>query len=298
MLEPGLNPPPLLPLRNLIDELGRDAAERYAAKEARTPLGPLSGMADLDDRLGGAFCPGLHILHGSPGSGKTAFALQAAADAGCPALFVTCEMTPLELLRRIIARVTRTFLGKLKTGELPPGKVVELAKKAAATAPFLAILDATQQPATTADVTIAAETVRSLRQDSSHLLIVVDSLHSWADGQDTGGVPEYDRLNNALAALRALSGRLSVPVLAISERNRASMNAGGQSAGAGTRKIEYGAETVLELQAEAESEKMGFDSNGQKDVKLRISKNRNGETGGDISLRFEGRIQAFTQDTF
>src|SRR5215210_4712782 len=64
-----------------------------------------------------------------------------------PALFVTCEMSPLELLRRITARVTETFLGRLKSGEYEPGRVVRLAQEACQTATDLALMDATTAPA-------------------------------------------------------------------------------------------------------------------------------------------------------
>ena len=42
--------------------------------------------------------------------------------------------------------------------------------------------------------------------------------------------------------------KMNGSVLAMSERNHASMNSGGTNAGAGTRRIEYCAETVSDLE--------------------------------------------------
>ena len=122
--------PRLYPLGDLLEAWVADAEAAFAARLAGTPRGPLTGVARLDSALGGFLAPGLHILHGEPGTGKTAFALQVAASCGSPALFVTTEMGPLELLRRITARVTNTYLGRLKSGELTAAASLELEHRA------------------------------------------------------------------------------------------------------------------------------------------------------------------------
>jgi len=238
----------------------------------------------------GALLSRLHIAHGVPGVGKTAFALQIAATCGCPCLLVTCEMAPLELLRRITARVTSTFLGKFKTGELAPALAGELARKAIKTTPALALLDATSAYATGARIVEAADATRRLAPENGHLLIVVDSLHSWSEG---GQGEEYVRLGEHLAALRQIAARLNCPILAISERNRASMDKGGLSAGAGHRGIEYAAETVLDLGCKLDAQP---DANGEIEVTLKIEKNRNGAKGKKIGLKFNGALQRFRED--
>jgi len=282
--------PPLLPLRDLLDQWDRTAAELYEAKQTGKARGPETGLPSLDAELSGALLPGVHIAHGVPGVGKTAFALQIAATCGCPCLLVTAEMQPLELLRRITARVTKTFLGKFKTGELPPAQAGELARKAIKTTPALALLDATSAYATSADIVNGAEATRRLAPENPHLLIVVDSLHSWSEG---GQGEEYVRLGEHLAALRQITARLKCPVLAISERNRASMDKGGLSAGAGHRSIEYAAETVFDLGCEKDAKP---DANGEVEVLLRIEKNRNGAKGKKIKLLFNGALQQFREE--
>jgi replicative DNA helicase len=116
----------------------------------------------------------------------------------------------------------------------------------------------------------------------------VDSLHSWSEGAALG-ITEYDVLNEAIAQLRRLGTTLSCSVLAIAERNRINMKAGGLSAGAGTRKIEYGAEAVIDLSCE---EAARFDVSGEKPVELKIVKNRHGICTR-VPLRFHGALQRF-----
>lgn len=281
--------PPLFLLSSLVDALGEDGDARRAALLAGRPLGPVSGLPSLDTLLGGALAPGLHILHGSPGVGKTAFALQVGASCQFPCLYVTAEMSPVELLRRHTARVTSTFLGKFKSGELTGDTIRDLAKRAVLAAPNLALMDATEIPAPPAHLLTIGYLLKK-HMEASNMLLVVDSLHSWADGLG-GGETEYDRLNESLAALRTLAKRLSCPVLAIAERNRASRNTGGMAAGAGTRKIEYGAETVIELDADGDTRS----SAEEQPVKLSISKNRNGPAGKPVEMSFNGALQRYRE---
>ena len=278
-------------LSSLLAEWEADAEARADAKATGKPLGPVAGLPSLDAAIGGAMMPGLHHIHGVPGVGKTALALQIAASCGCPALYVTCEMPALELLRRITARVTKTFLGKFKSGELDPAWSASLAREAVRTVPRLAFLDATQAPASAQQITDLADFCRPKPPEAPHFLVIIDSLNSWAEGAYPG-MPEYEQLNAALADLRKIAAHFACPILIVNERNRASMDKGGQSAGAGSRKIEYGAESVLDLDTEREAKE---DANGEKAVTLKITKNRHGATGRPMPLKFHGALQRYTE---
>jgi replicative DNA helicase len=278
--------PRLLRLRSLLDEWEADAVAAHLAHTTGTPRGPITSLKALDRELGGALAPGLHVVHASPGVGKTAFCLQVAASSPFPALYLTCEMAPLELFRRHTARVTSTFLGRLKSGEFDPAYSVGLAKKAAAAAPTLAFGDATHSFAPPDWLQQSAGVVKG---DASHLLLVVDSVHSWTEAAPTD-VDEYTALNDGLAALRRIARNLQCPVLAIAERNRAKMSTGGLDASAGSRRFEYGAESVLALNREKEE---GAD--GEAKITLTIEKNRNGASGRRLNLLFNGALQRFTE---
>ena len=281
--------PRLTRLADLVEEIRSDAEAAYDARQSGVARGPVTGHRALDQELGGVLQPGLHNVSGGPGVGKTALALQIAAECGTPALYLSCEMGLLELLRRHTARVTGTYLGRLKTGELHPNEVVRLVQEAAAKAPQLALADATQAYANPGWIRDAAEAIRG---DSPHLLLVVDSVHSWAEAAPMERASEYDALNAAIASLRDLAAQLRCPVLGIVERNRASMEKGGLHAAAGSRRFEYGAESVLDLMADKDA---GAGPTGELAITLKIEKNRNGSPGRRIPLRFHGALQTFRE---
>jgi replicative DNA helicase len=279
---------PLTRTRDLVESLLVDATAAHEAFRSGRPRGPQLPFAQLNREVGNHLMPGIHTLHGSPGAGKTALALQVAASCGFPALFVTTEMVMLELFRRLIARETRTFLGRLKSGEIPGSTVVELARKTVAGAPDLAFLDATIHPATPSLIRDAAFQVKG---EADGVLIVVDSLHSWSTGLGSGET-EYDRLAGALDVLGTIAHEVEAPILLVCERNRASMKSGGLSAGAGHRGIEYISETVLDLDR---AEGATPDVHGEIPVRAKFVKNRHGAPGRTVDLAFNGALQRFSE---
>jgi replicative DNA helicase len=287
--------PRLYALAALLPDFRADAEAAHEARATGKPRGAISGLASIDEQLSGAFSPGVHSINGNAGAGKTAFALQVAASCQCPALFVSCEMSPVELLRRLTARITGTYLGRLKSGELAPDAAEALARQTIEALPMLAICDATTAPATPEYLLHAAT---ATRRDAKHFLLLVDSLHSWAGPamrageRDAQAASEYDALNAGIETLQNIAARLRAPVLFVTERNRASMENGGTNAGAGTRKIEYAGETVLSLDRDAKAPENGA---GEVPIKLRFSKNRNGAAGKTVALHFNGALQRFTE---
>lgn len=280
--------PRLLRLDSLLTEFGEDAERRHESNRTGKPLGAVTGHNGLDQALGGALVPGIHVLHGTPGSGKTAFALQVAAECQCPALYLSCEMTPLELLRRITARITSTYLNRFKTGEFSKEESLGLARRACQKTRNLAILDGTTCPVPVTSLGGFLEAMRQIDTSAEHLLLVVDSVHAWVRGMQAD-VTEYDGLNAGIDALRVVASRYQCAILAIGERNRASMKTGGQNAAAGTRSFEYSAETVLDLKADDKKTPDGTP------ITLTIEKNRQGAPGKKIELNFEGALQEFKE---
>lgn len=285
---PPKPPPKLLFLGDLLSQFEADATAAYEAKQSGKPRGPITAIPGLDSELGGHLPSGVHILHGAPGAGKSALGLQIAADCGFPALVVSVEMSALELFRRLTARASGCYLGRLKSGELEPAKAMFYAHQAAEAYPLLAICDATQSPATPRYLQETAELVRG---DAGGLLVVVDSVHSWVESQ-SGSDTEYDALGAGMAKLRTLAGILDCPVLAVAERNRATMKQGGLHAGAGSRKLEYGGESVIDLSRDPEAKP---DAWGKIPVTVTFAKNRNGAPGKRVEMSFHGACQRFEE---
>jgi len=278
----------------LVGLLTDDAERRRAALLAGRQTGPITNLPKLDKLLGGRLETGLHVCHGSPGVGKSALALGIAAECGVPALFVSAELGAIEVLRRLIARTTGKYLGRLKSGELTADAVRELAQKTAMQLPLLSIMDATTGSAPTEHM---AQVLASMQEapgaeeaKGDGALIVVDSAHTWA-ARVWPDQEEYVRLGLALDELELLAKTLDIPVLLIAERNRASMKGGGQSASAGSRRFEYAGESVIELDS---IEKELEDGEGWRTVKLTVSKNRHGSCG-DMLLKWHGAMQKHTE---
>ena len=285
-------------LRDLVGELVADTEAAAEALRSGRPRGPVLGFQCLDKHLGGYLAPGLHIIQGAPGDGKTALALQAAATCRTAALYVSAEMPLLELFRRLIARETRTLLPKLRSGELGPREAEQLAGDTVRRLPAVALVDSTREAVSPGTVTRQAHCLLEITE-ARHVLVVIDSLTVWARGMtDESGQPiaatEYDQINAGIKAVLAIASALRAPVLALSHRNRVGNRAkpgdAGLHAGKGSGDLEYAAETVLDLT-------VNKDEGGDREMPaaLTILKNRHGRAGVTLRLRFDGLLQTFTE---
>lgn len=289
--------PRLTLLADLVTEFVADAEAAQKALESSVPRGPVTGLARLDETLGGFLAGGLHILQAAPGAGKSAFALQIAAQCHFPALYLTSEMSVLELFRRLIARETETYLGKLKSGEIGVKEAMRLALETVRKLPSFAILDGTSGYAAPQQILEVAESLKE-RARTSQVLVLVDSIQVWAKtvrgvDADFAGASEYELMNAALGSLSAVAGTLKSPVLAISHRNRVGNRSGeaGLHSAKGSGEVEYLAESVLDLTRKDEQP----DAGGEVEVSLKLLKNRHGVPGLSIPLKFSGRIQRFRE---
>jgi replicative DNA helicase len=291
--------PRLTLLSDLVAEFVADTEAARLALETGRPRGPITGLASVDQLLGTYLSPGLHVLQGAPGCGKTAMALQIASDCFYPCLYVSAEMPLLELFRRLIARQTRTFLGKLKTGELGAKEAQRLALNAIENLPHLALMDCTRAYADVESICTAAEGI-SEAMNAPQVLIVIDSLTVWAkaavrNSADLMGVGEYEIINQGVVGCTNIANYLKSPVIALSHRNRqGNKSEGGLHAAKGSGSIEYEAESVLDLE-HLDREQRTPDMNGDVKIKLTACKNRNGVPNISVPLLFNGRTQSFVE---
>lgn len=277
-------------LADLVGELVMEAEEAWKAAAEGRARGPVTTLHELDRTIGGCLEPGLHVFTGDPGSGKTALAAQIAARCGCPALFVTAEQSPLVLFRRHIARETQTPLGELR--KVAPKKVAELAQQAAAKSPMLTILDATQRPAEMKQIVALARAMKT-RFEARHVLIAVDALQPWARGVYAGD--EYSCIQAGLTDFVTAAHELHCPVLVLSHRNRVSTQGKSEQAGLvaakGSADFEHLADTALHLSVQKAADPH---APGPVEITLNVAKNRQGPSGFGLALKFDGKVQTFT----
>jgi replicative DNA helicase len=217
-----------------------------------------------------------------------------AGHCGFPSLYVSTEMPLLELLRRTIARETSTFLGKLRTGELGPKESVRLALAAAEKCPDLAFVDGLRSKITS-DQMIAYGTALKVQAQTDNVLIILDSAQAWIRQRMNGGtLDEYSATNSAIGDLLEVADAVQCPVTVISHKNRQGNK--GEAAAAhsskGSGDWEYLIESGTDLGIDKEA---GKDDQGRKTVMAEVWKNRHGEPHVTQPLKFDGRIQLFTE---
>lgn len=275
------------------DQLLEDLGRRREAHLTGKPRGPTSSFVGLDEALDGCLEPGVLTLHGQPGSGKTSLAAQIAADCGFPALYVTCEIEPLELIRRQVARVCKVNRRGIFSGRDDPAKEMDRFYRTAEARPGFCILDARVEPA---PADYIARSMLVVQGTADHALLVIDSFHTWAGALADVRTPETEYLGRAMNEIRGVCIERNFPAILLSERNRMAMEKGGMSAGAGSRKIEYQSDVLLEL-AYPKDDEDGNKSRvgGVSKLELRILKNRFGPPGGIIDLRFSGATMSFKE---
>jgi hypothetical protein len=247
--------------------------------------GVKSGLGRLDDILGG-FKTGIHLLSGGPGTGKTTFALQIAADvadSGTPVLYLTFENTPEQLTRRGIAAAGGMDSRDVRRGRVPMKEARTAAERWSEKARRLAIVDGHSE-LTRPQLRAKARRHRN-RFDADRCLVVVDYLQFYAKvaedlrGMDTRAKVEVmgDELRNDVGK------RLRSPVLAISSQSRSGYNGDGEAkVRLDTLKesgdLEYTADTVSFLTPPLKDETR--QATGQaKAIDLTVAKNRHGEKG-------------------
>lgn len=109
-------------MRSSIDQTLKYLANLQTKKESGESVNIPTGLKGLDDQIGGGWsAPDLVVLGGRPSSGKSQFALkfaQSAARSDNECLFVSIEMTLVQLVMRILTEDERLSYYNMKTGQM------------------------------------------------------------------------------------------------------------------------------------------------------------------------------------
>jgi replicative DNA helicase len=190
------------------------------SKQKQAVTGVTTGFVDLDRLTAGLQPSDLVIIAARPSMGKTAFALNIAANAALRAqtgvAVFSLEMSKEQLALRMLCCEARVDLARVRTGHLAPGELNELAQCAHVLMEAPVYIDDT--PAITV-LELRAKARRLWRDPQSKLgLIVVDYLQLMrsSEGKDS----REQEISEISRSLKALAKELHVPVIALSQLNR------------------------------------------------------------------------------
>ncbi len=178
-----------------------------------------TGFTELDALMGGLHTSELIILAARPSMGKTAFAMNIAEYVStklrAATLFVSLEMSAVELADRLLCSSARVNSHKLRNGTLSPDERKRLVRAAAeiSEAPLF-VDDAPSRMVT--EIAAAARRIR--RRESSLGLIVIDYLQLIEP--DNPKDPRQEQVARIARRLKGLARELEVPVLCLAQLNR------------------------------------------------------------------------------
>ncbi len=181
--------------------------------------GVSTGLRDLDTMTLG-LSPGLYLLAASTGTGKTALAGQIAlhvAQRHGPVVFVSMELTDVDLGVRLVSVLTNIKKEKLVLGDLDDGQQHEVlgAVERLESSKLYIVYGSGY---TTGDV--RAHLLRAQAAEGTRpALLVVDYVQLLGDEEGDGRSRERN-VSAAAKGLKKLSGELEVPVLALVQLNR------------------------------------------------------------------------------
>jgi replicative DNA helicase len=244
-----------------------------------------TGFTDLDSALAGMQASNMIVLAARPGMGKTSLATNIAQHVAVvkkwPVGYFSLEMSNLEMVDRMLVAQANIDAWKMKTGNLSGDDFTKLSEAMGVLAEAPLHIDDT--PGQT--ILEMRTKARRLHSQVGLKLIVVDYL------QLVVGGGRYDSRVQEVAiisqGLKNLARELKIPVLALSQLNRAVETRG--------EKIPQLADLRESGSIEQDSDVVMFlykqDEESMENFKLSISKHRNGPMRtGDmaIDLRFEG----------
>ena len=178
-----------------------------------------TGFQGYDEMTGGLHGSELIILAARPSMGKTALAMNigehVAMAADTPVLFVSLEMSGIELADRMLCSMSRVNGRKLRTGNINSEDRDRLMAKAEEISRAPLYVD--DSPARTVSE-IAATARRIKRREGSIGLIIIDYLQLIQP--DNSKDPRQEQVAKMARRLKGVARELDVPILCLSQLNR------------------------------------------------------------------------------
>lgn len=276
-------------------EKGSDLGEEFLAYlERRSQAAACAtGIPGLDAALDGGLHTGLTVLGAVSSMGKTSLMLQIAdtlASAGRDVLFITVEMSRMELLAKSAVRDTGERARPLLDGKLPANTVRRLLsvyQKKTGGRVELWEPDAPLTPA------LLEEKVSAFCESHAAPVLFLDYLQLVAPAR--AGMTEKQTADAAVAMLKQLARRYDLTVMAASSLNREAYRPGSAEPGLSAFKesgsVEYSADLLLVLKYRTDADKENKTS--PRRLALTVLKNRFGQIGESIPLDYEPEKELF-----
>lgn len=201
---------------NKADEVIRNIISN---ERSDTSLGLTFGFKPLDDLLLGANPGDLIILAARPSMGKTAFALNIAAnvaDNNKTVLFFSLEMSNAQLVQRMIAITSMIGISKLRRNALDVGEWKEIHWTKDRMAKWEMYLNDKPTLTLTDLTTLSRRFARTKKVD----LVVVDYLQLISDSSRSNVENRQLEVSKISRALKQLARELECPVLSLSQLSR------------------------------------------------------------------------------
>ena len=261
-------------------------------------VGVPTGLTDLDDRLGGLHNQDLVIIAGRPSMGKTSFAFNIAENivqkTDLTVLIFSMEMSSEQVVRRFISSIANIDLQRLLRGKLQEEDWEGVDKALTILSKKNILVDDTPALSPTE---LRSRSRRVKRENKDLAMIIVDyiglmQVHNRSDNR----VAEISEISRSL---KALAKELEVPVVALSQLNRAVESRPNKrpllsdlrDSGA----IEQDADVIAFLYRHEQYDPQDLESKGK--AEINIAKQRNGPVG-TIALAFRDSVTRFENLAF
>jgi replicative DNA helicase len=266
----------------------------YSKKEAIT--GVASGFKDLDELTSGFQSGELIVVGGRPGMGKTAFALNIAQHVAVemkePVAIFSLEMSKEQLAMRMLCSEGMVDSGRVRKGFIGREDWPRLTNAAGRLAEAPIFIDDSSS-LTVLEIRAKA---RRLKMEHGRLsLVVVDYLQLM---RSRGNFERREQeISEISRSLKALAKEVKVPVIALSQLNRAVEHRGEKKPTLADLResgaIEQDADVIIFLYKDDSSGKTNF-SGPSKDNRMvvDVAKQRNGPTD-KINLTFLAQFTKF-----
>lgn len=277
-----------------IKEALDEAWERFD-RLSNTPdgiRGVPTGFSALDNLLSGLQNSDLVILAARPSMGKTSLALDIARNAACkfnkPVGIFSLEMSAQQLVDRMIAAESYVDSWRLRVGRINQQEEfarIRDAYDALSKAPIF-IDDESSN-----NITRMKAEARRLKSEHGLALVVVDYLQLMIPRRESDSLVQ--QVTEISRSLKGLARELDVPVLALSQLNRAVEQRGGRPRLSDLRdsgSIEQDADVVMFIHRE---DKYNENSDRKNIAEILIEKHRNGPVG-KVELYFDDKRVSFS----